>query len=64
MVGEEEKKRREAERRVHCCREQRGAPPYRAELGIKYGPAEFTESYAALLSRRLDSHTRHRMTRF
>jgi hypothetical protein len=43
------------EERGGCCREQRGAlmnPPYTAELGNKYGPAEL-----------LDSHTRHRMTR-
>jgi hypothetical protein len=32
---------KEEERRVRCSLQQRGAP-YTAELGNKYGPAEFT----------------------
>jgi hypothetical protein len=58
MVGG--KKRGEAGA-VQQCRKQRGALPYSAELGDRYGPAEFTESESFRVSH---TPTRNRMTRF
>ena len=69
LVGKEEKKRRESG--AVLSRATRG-PVHSRELGNKYGPAEFTESYILLRFSRIDSrntsvtknstpscHTRH-----